>query len=145
MLDNYSWSDYITAMAILIAGYYLVIGAIYYRTEVRDLLSGKIKFNRKKIAEHPSTADEGEYDEEFERLEAVVGDLKRSVLEQAGKEATKDQLLSQLKKRLANYDGLRRPAYRVAVNNAIIQNSKEICGVVFSEEELDAAWGTLPR
>lgn len=82
---------------------------------------------------------------DFDELEAVVADLKRSVLEQAGKETSKNQLLVQLKQRLANYTGLRQPAFRTALNHFIMQNAKEICGVDFTEKELDAAWRELPR
>lgn len=144
MLSKFTWSDYLGAMGVLVLIYYVVIAALYYRTEIKNILSGKFKFRTKNISD--GNAAPGELEEaDFDELEAVVADLKRSTLEQAGLNATKDQLLLQLKQRLASYDGLRRPAFRVAVNNYIIQHSKEICGVAFSERELDAAWDSLPR
>jgi len=57
----------------------------------------------------------------------------------------KDDLLYLLQQRLANYAGLQKPAYRVAINNYIMTNAKEICGVVFNEYELNSAWDRLPR
>ncbi|MNK11818.1 hypothetical protein D3C87_298670 [compost metagenome] len=144
MLNNYTWSDYLTAAAILIAGYYLVIGGLYYRTEIKNLLSGKIKFKSRNISEDYTAPGERE-EMDFDELEAVVGDLKSSVFDQAGEEVTKSELLTQLKDRVANYGGLRRPAYRVAVNHYIIQHAQESCGVAFSESELDAVWNKLPR
>ena len=144
MLNKFTWSDYLSAVAIAVLIYYMVIAALYYRTEIKDIISGKTRLRRKEISDDDTAPGEME-EADFDELEAVVAGLKRSTLEQAGTDANKDQLLRQLKQQLANYDGLRRPAYRVAVNHYIIQHAKEICGVAFSEEELDAAWKTLPR
>lgn len=144
MLNKFTWSDYLSAVAIAVLIYYMVIAALYYRTEIKDIISGKTRLRRKEISDDDTAPGEME-EADFDELEAVVAGLKRSTLEQAGADANKDQLLRQLKQQLANYDGLRRPAYRVAVNHYIIQHAKEICGVAFSEEELDAAWKTLPR
>lgn len=146
MLKMVSWGQYAEISAVLLGGYYLVIGWIFYRTPIRNLLSGNIKIrNKEEVSEESYAIDNDEEDRAFEELEAMVADLKRSVLDQAGHGAGKDQLLIQLKSRLANYDGLRRPAFQIAINDFIISNAKETCGVVFSEEELDAAWATLPR
>ena len=81
----------------------------------------------------------------FEELEGIVTDIRHSILEVAGKKVSKEELLNQLKLRLAFYGGLRLPAFRIALNNFIIQYAESICGVVFSEDELNAAWETLPR
>jgi hypothetical protein len=143
MLSKFTWSDYVAVVAILGGAYYLIIAIRYYRKEMTGILSGKLKF-KQKISDGYTAPGELE-EADFDELEAVVVDLKRSVLEQAGTSATKEQLLLQLKQRLANYDGLRQPAYRVAVNHYIMQHAQEICGVAFSEGELDAAWKTLPR
>lgn len=144
MLSRFTWSDYLSAVAVLVIIYYLVITALYYRSEIKNILSGKFKPGTKKLSDD-NTASDGMDEADFDKLEAVVADLKRSTLQQAGTNTNKDQLLLQLKQRFANYDGLRRPAFRVAVNHYIIKHAKEICGVAFSEEELDAAWKTLPR
>ena len=143
MLGKISWSNYLEAVALLIAGYYVVIGILYYRAEIKQILNGKFK-RKQKISGDDTAPGEMEA-ADFDELEAVVADLKNDVLEQAGKEATKDQLLLQLQQRLANYGGLRRPAYRVAINHFIIEKAKDICGVAYSEDELEAAWRKLPR
>lgn len=144
MLSKFTWTDYLSAVALLVIIYYVIITALYYRTEIKNILSGKFEKKTKDISDS-SAASDGMDEADFDELEAVVADLKRSTLQQAGTNTNKDQLLLQLKQRLANYDGLRRPAFRVAVNHYIIEHAKEICGVAFSEDELDGAWKTLPR
>ena len=47
MLSKFTWSDYLIAAAILIALYYLVVAITFYRAEIRNLLSGKVRFKIK--------------------------------------------------------------------------------------------------
>lgn len=144
MLSKYSWSQYIMVMFTLTIVYYVFICAIYYRKEIKDILSGKTKFFRPG-APAEDTGEEMLDDERYDELQQVVADLKSHVLVPAGKDANPVHLLVQLQNRLANYNGLEIPAFRVAVNNFILDEAKEICGVVYSEQELEAAWKTLPR
>ena len=139
MLEQITWKEYRIAIGLILIAYYGVIVILYYKQDIRRLLSG----NRKQKASPELRADEGEVDEpegaDFQELEAVVADLG-SILERAGRTVSKAELLQLLRQRLTNYSGLRKPAYRVAVHNAIIQHAHEYCGVVFREEELDEEW-----
>jgi len=148
MFKTITWSNYATALALLIALWYGIILLAYYRKEIFNLISGKYKIPTRKKKQQSKedleeTADEDE--NTFEELEGIVTDIRHGILEEAGKGAGKEVLLTQLKERLANYGGLRQPAFRVAINNFIIQYAESICGVAFSEDELNEAWDTLPR
>jgi hypothetical protein len=147
MFKSITWSNYATAVAIMVALWYAIIIFAYYRKEVFNLISGKYRLPLKRKKQQAVTADEEEpkQDHTFEELEGIVTDIRHSILEVAGKQANKEALFTQLKSRLAFYGGLRQPAFRVAINNFIIQYAESICGVVFSEDELNAAWETLPR
>lgn len=144
MLSKISWSQYIIGVMILLFVFYTFVILKYYRSELKDFISGKLKRNVVPADEEQNLESE-ENEASFEALEMVVNDLRYSVLEKAGMGADRQSLLTTLKKRLAIYEGMQKAAYRVAVNNYIIQHAKEICGVVFSEEELEAEWGILPR
>jgi hypothetical protein len=144
MLSKISWSEYITGMLVLLFVYYLFVILKYYRTELKDFASGKLRKKRHQRVEEP-VSDFYEEEGTFEALEMIVNDLRYSILERIGKGADRQELLSQMKARLSDYEGMRKPAFRVAINNYIIQHAQEICGVVFSEEELEAEWGILPR
>ena len=142
MLSNVSWSEYLVGLVVLLSFYYLFLGATYFRENIKKVLSGKLpgKNNAEpgesKVVTNVST---------IEDLEALTDDLRYAILERAGKQAGKAELLTQLSEYLANYTGLRQPAFRFALTNYIIVHAKEICGVVFSEEELNRAWDTLLR
>jgi tRNA splicing ligase len=145
-----SWSNYLMAVLIVTAGYYIFIGFKFYRKEIADLLSGKWKRSKPINAKEINKDNEdfsGSYNQvmegSFDELEQVVEDLRRATLEMAGKQTDKDELLNSLKRRLAYYAGLRKSAFRVAINHYIIRQAKETCGVNFTENELNQAWESL--
>ena len=138
-ITSISWKTYITVTAIAVAIYYIIILSLYYRQNIRKLMKG-----RQDLEYEIDQSGEGHFSS-FEELEELVEEIRHSILEQAGKEANKTDLLKQISERVANYDGLRQPAYRIALNNFIIQHAESICGVTFSEEELDERWERLPR
>jgi hypothetical protein len=140
MLSNVSWSEYLIGTGLLLAAYYLFVILKYYRQELKEIVSGK--FTKRKQPEY--FPEDFMQENSFDELEMVVNDLRYTILEKAGTGADKQILLDQLKIRLANYKGLDTPAYRAAINNYIMQHAKEICGAVFSEEELNEGWSSLP-
>lgn len=144
MIAAITVSEFVIGVLVFLFGWYIAIIAMYYRREFKDFLKGKSKAKYQKS--EPDDEWEPEVPETtFEELEQVVTDIRHSILEVAGKEANKAELLMQLKARLANYSGLRLPAYQIALNNFIIQHAESICGVVFSEQELEEEWEKLPR
>jgi hypothetical protein len=140
MLSNVSWSEYGEIIAVVLVIYYLIVGIGYFREELKKVLTGKLpKTPNSKKTENSFK----ETDLSLEELEAVVQDLRYAIFDRAGKEVGKEELLNLLKGRLKGYAGLQRPAYRVAINNYIIANAKELCGVLFNKHELNSAWDSL--
>gem|GEM_PF-573532 len=165
-MSTISWYQYLIAVALIAGIYYIGLAASLFKGELKQILrrrSGRWEEAEEQMEEEGHEEKESEenryleseeaYTGEFtnsdeqaayEELETVVANLKSSILE-AGKEVSKDQLLELFKETLADFSGLRNPAYQEAVNDLIIEGVKKNCGVVFSEEELNAAWETLPR
>lgn len=142
-----SWSNYVTGALIVTAGYYLFIGYRFYREDIAAIFSGKTKLRlpSKSKPEPGSKAGPESYQPmqgSFDELEEVVEDLRTTILGNAGN-IEKPALLSLLAGRLENYAGLRRPAFRVAVNHYIIRQAQESCGISYTEAELDNAWQQL--
>lgn len=120
-----TWKTFFISLFIIGAVYYILLAAFCYRNEMINLLKGGIK--HKKV--HPIE------DEDTVGLESVVGEVN-GILEKAGKQTDKSELLMQLKERLVNFAELRQ-AYQVALTHYIIQYAKTFCGVAFSEQELE--------
>lgn len=142
MLKNVSWGMYLEFLVIALVIYYCYIGIKYFKDDIKSIINGKLKIIRQ--SKQTSTGTQMD-DPSFEELKAVSEDLRTAVFERVGKYLSKQELLEQLQERLSLYEGLYKPAYRHALNNSIILNAKEICGVVFSEDELNSAWDTMLR
>ncbi|UOE51344.1 hypothetical protein MTO98_09660 [Mucilaginibacter sp. SMC90] len=147
MLKGITWGQYLIAAVAIMLLWYAIIAVLYYRKEIKAIFKGKLKLPVKKEKPEALTEEREEAytdpGEAFDELESIAEDIKISILEKAGKVAGKEELLGKLKERLANYGGLRQPAFRMAMNNFIIQHSEDICGVAFSEHELDEAWQAI--
>ena len=143
IFENITWAQYLASAGLITGGYYLFI----LRKDLGKIASkGSAVFDHKGTVQAPDVAVRADEEEEdaFEKLNQLIDDL-RDVMEEAGNEVSKAALVDRLKQRLTSYDGLSQPAFHVAVNDFIIDQAKEICGVVFEEEELRMAWSTLPR
>jgi hypothetical protein len=140
MLEAISWKEYLMGTGIVALGYYAVVISIYYKNDVRTLLSGRLPDQAEKKGK-VDWSEEGLKDP-MEELETVVSDI-RSILEGAGKNVGKAEIQERTSRILQNYSGFREPAYRVAIRNFLIQHSEEICGLDFSDEELEAFWENM--
>jgi len=140
MLHNISWADYITAIGLAMLLYYIAVILLYYRDEA----IGFIRREPSPLSPGTSTlAQQAASKEEiFDGLESVVADLI-TVLRKAGKDASKEEVLSQLRQRLENYAGLPHPAFRKVINNNIITHAAAHCGLQFDERELNQVWDSI--
>ncbi|OJV51017.1 MAG: hypothetical protein BGO31_11155 [Bacteroidetes bacterium 43-16] len=142
MFSNITWLQFLVVLIGVLVLYYI----IYF---IRFRFNGMLdKLNKKSEAYELDIFEGRETDEEtrkLDELEIIINGIKTDILDKAGKSATKEQLLAALPEKVADYDGLHQPAYRYALNNYIIQQTKQLCGVEIEEEELEELWDNLPR
>lgn len=131
MLEAVSWKMYIEGAAAILGCYYGGVGAVYYRTELKNLFTGKKKEPSQKAA-----TQQGSYlQTSFDELERLVKDIDQ-ILADAGYKPEGEVLLTRLQSVLDANAQLLTPAYRVAVLNHITTKAKEICGVRIDESDL---------
>lgn len=140
MLHDITWSQYLICVGGLLFLYFLGVGAYHFRHELQQLLA------RKAFVPISGPTPETEECEDFpsyEELKQVASQLRHGMLEEAGNNAGKQQLLLRMQAVLANCDGLRHPASRRALHLYIIREAEAICGISFTEEELEKEWENL--
>src|SRR5690606_42040853 len=95
MFTDISWTDYLTAVFLLLAIYYVYVGVRYYSGDLKDLLSGKRKLNfRASPADSPggpsplfmdnkdrpaATAFGETTDDDYTEVEHLIGRLKEVI------------------------------------------------------------------
>ncbi|TYR37417.1 hypothetical protein FXV77_05280 [Sphingobacterium phlebotomi] len=119
--------------------YYVVVILLYYRGDLKGILN-----KRAKATHEPLETEESDEENGIQDLEEMINKIKGS-LEALGMPASKEDILEKLRQILVNYDGLRKPGFRVALTNFIIKQANVLCGVRFSEDDLEKEWKDLSR
>lgn len=145
MLQHITWTQYISVLVILLIIYYLIYFIRFHRKGYTRLLDKLEQGEVSDLEEEEIEKEKNEAEELLNQLELLVNRIRSGVLEKAGTEATKDQILAGISKEVASFGGLSQPAYQHALNNYIIEQSMKICGVEISEDDLQRTWNELPR
>lgn len=148
MFSSISWQVYLLIMTSAAAIYYLVIGAVFYKQELTDLLSGKTQMRsrlRNENAEsqepEPQYANPGPSVQN--QLESKLGEIE-ALLRQAPSEIDKAGLITLVNSALVDYEGMSRDLDQRAISFYVPIKTKEICGVSLSAEELIESWNGFP-
>lgn len=145
MLQQITWAQYITVITILLVIYYGMYIYKYYLGNLNNLLNKAEENPDEEIYGFQIDDEKKQAEELLNQLEVLVNRIRTGILEKAGTEATKEQLLTEIAQVVVSFGGLSQPAYQHALNNYIIEHAIRICGVEISEEDLEQTWNDLPR
>lgn len=158
MLNNISWQGYWTSLALLSAGYYLVIYLLYYRSDFKMTFPRKGQ-HRKSAAAFAAVLNAGkraaqpspiqDEDNAFEKppIDSEEGfvyhlmDEISAYFEEARKSrCVKEELLYAVKQILSKYRSLNGSKYQESINNVIVSEAEHLCSIHISSEEIAGVW-----
>jgi hypothetical protein len=154
MLKNISWSDYIIAVAILLAIYYLFVGMRYFSGEIKDLLSGKRKLKLRAALSNPNGVNDADdeqsqqetgsfeqtTDDEFSEVEHLIERLKAVVADASRRKLIPHEFKQYLSMVLKEYPSVRYSPIRSSVNELIISECQKYGAVTLKEDEVELLW-----
>lgn len=156
MFTNISWTDYLMAVVLLLAIYYLFVGIRYYSGELKDLLSGKRKLNLKTVIpknlndenlrydeedSHPADASfEETMDEEFNEVEHLIERLKSVIADASQRKLIPQEFKQYLGMVLKEYPSVKYSPLRLSINELIISECQKYETVTLTEDEVDLLW-----
>lgn len=129
MLSSISWSQYITALAIIVTIYYLYVWVVYFKAKLPSLSMGG---NLSGLSMH----GEDQPDEMLSTAQHIMEEL-RPVFDNR---QNKNELVMALQKTLQRYNQWDEPGFRETVNEFIARESKSTCSIHLGEEDLRAVW-----
>lgn len=132
MLDGISFGNYLVVVTIALLCYYLLIILMFYRDELNAFLNHKSLLSSE-VVEDEKWRDSSD---QMAELSETVHQIN-SILNEAGTQPDKAELLDRLKELLSDFAGLNIPAWKVLVYQHIINESSLRCGITINEEELD--------
>jgi len=156
MFTNISWADYLTGTAVLSGIYYGYVGLRYYTADLKELLSGKRKFNVKAAPLHSYDTDNAETgtpypgetytkasdDDEFAEVEHLIGRLNTVIADASKKEARPQEFKQYLHLVLNEYPNVKNSPLRSSVNELIVSECEKYGAVTLTEDEVDLLWDT---
>ena len=156
MFTNISWADYLSAVFLLLAIYYVYVGVRYYSGDLKDLLSGKRKLNfRASRADSPAGpspqfTDNGDRpagppfeettDDDFAEVEYLIGRLKEVIADASQRQLIPQEFKHYLRLTLKEYPAVKISALRPSVNELIVSECEKYGAVTVSAEEVDVLW-----
>lgn len=154
MLTNISWTDYLIAVAILLAIYYLFVGVRYFSSDFKDLFSGKRKLKAAlsndtdgetilstgEIATTDINAFEEVSDDEFAEVEHLIERLKVVIADASHKKLVPQEFKHYLHLILKEYPSAQNSPLLSSVNELIISECEKYSAVTLSEDEVDLLW-----
>ncbi|KAB5487605.1 hypothetical protein [Flagellimonas hadalis] len=152
MFTQISWTDYLLAVSILLAIYYLFVGVRYFSSDLIALLTGKRKRTLKpsgypqneplqnETSEDISVTTDEDTDDEFAEVEHLIEKVKAMIADALGKQLVKEEFRHYLRLVLKEFPSIKTSVLRPSVNELIVSECEKQGIGAFNEEEVDALW-----
>ncbi|HVB02791.1 MAG TPA: hypothetical protein VNE41_03635 [Chitinophagaceae bacterium] len=160
MLKGITWGEYLAVMSALLAGYYLIVGLLYYAPKLGSRLQGLDRMIRpkdmdlgtKKILPVVKDKTEAGPDRGItapgnstgQELVDLSYQLSTVVLEVISRAAAchfpRQELIMALQSRMGQYQILAGTEFRTAIDHLIKSQCERICSICLNEGEINMLW-----
>lgn len=163
MFNNISWQGYWTTLAVITAGYYLIIYLLYFRKDFQVLVNRKTGTNspvslnsaptiQGKTKESQEDSGQPSLFEDSSHLEVpseksneyplyACMDELNAFFEQAKRsKTTREELIYSLQVILKKYPALKVSEYKEPLTNVMVTQCEDICSIRLSAEDMVRVW-----
>lgn len=147
-----SWSAYFTAIVVVLIIYYAVIGYMYYRKEIKLAFSNSVSFHsytNHSLQQIPPIVKNENYQADVSddlplQVQSFIDEVKACLQEAAGNQYNKDKILHLLRRLVSKYPSIEDSAYKLSLEQFIINECETHCAVCFSDVDLGEIWEKRP-
>ena len=137
---NISWQGYWIWLAVISAGYYLVIYLLYYRHDLKAWIHPKPN-NSDGIVTASESIIQPPVEKDAERLiDSCMDELNAFFEESRRKKVMKEELIYSLQLLLKKYPSLKDSEYKESLSNLIATQCEDICLVRLNADEVYHVW-----
>ncbi len=154
MLTDFSWSNYIVVVTILLVTYYLLIGLRYYFHELRSIfLRGQVQLGVMQNQEldiintHDAPLHEPSQESLSEdsngsspQLENLVNKLNGAIEAGMDMQLSKHDILKNMQLVLRKHSPLKSPTFKAAINGLVISEFEKYGFTMLDEDEVAVLW-----
>ena len=137
---NISWQGYWIWLAVISAGYYLVIYLLYYRHDHKVWIHPK-PYNSDGIVPASESIIQPHVEKDAERLiDSCMDELNAFFEESRRKKVMKEELIYSLQLLLKKYPSLKDSEYKESLTNLIATQCEDTCLVRLNADEVYHVW-----
>jgi hypothetical protein len=137
---NISWQGYWIWLAVISAGYYLVIYLLYYRHDLKVWIHPK-SYNSDGIVSASESIIQPHVEKDAERLiDSCMDELNAFFEESRRKKVMKEELIYSLQLLLKKYPSLKDSEYKESLSNLIATQCEDTCLVRLNADEVYHVW-----
>ena len=136
MLKSITWAEYISFITALALVYYAFIIFLYYKSEIKLLLSGKIHLIALPTGRKLNSPNSGVSTEPQHSTTELINILSATIQSAASNFSSKTELIEVLKDNLDGHAQLQDDVSRGTIINFITRESRNQCSIHLSEEDL---------
>jgi hypothetical protein len=141
MFNDISWQNFIVFIASVSIAWYVTIGIVYYRTDLKTLfqfvserlLPGKLPVKNE-------TIETEELTDPFDAAQKARNEISQILERAAHHSFPKEEIIVAFKLCLKQYEQLKTTVFRSVINNFISIESKNKCSTIFDEADLNQVW-----
>jgi hypothetical protein len=155
MLTNISWDNYIVVVVLLVASWYLFVGVRFYFADLKDIATGKRKFQfgsfpqvkskldyREAPDGIPSSLSATETDQTFQDVEDLVEKLKNIVADALQRRLPKKEFLYYLSLVLHEFPTVKNSPFRSSICELVVSECDKLELIHVTQQEVDVLWDT---
>ena len=158
MFTNISWGNYIVAVVLLLASWYLFVGLRFYFDDIKEIVTGKRKLQFRRLGntnyqepqselnyqnspEVTSTQSSfGEFDTTFQDVDNLVERLKNVIADAAKRKFHKQEFLDYIKSILREYPSVKDSPFRSSVSELIVSECDKLESITLTQTEAEGLW-----
>jgi hypothetical protein len=140
MINSISWASYGYALTISLIIYYLVVGFIYYKDEIRQIFFGTRSNLHLAGSEYIPTNHTEDDKSLFSIVQSLAGEIDAFLQEVSAQKYEKGELLRSLSLLVSKYPAINSTSYVSYINSVIKKNILVICSITISDDDLKGLW-----
>jgi hypothetical protein len=153
MFTNISWGNYTIVVVLLGVSWYLFVGLKFYFTELKDIATGKRKFQFRSYPEIQSNSSYQESsdtslsqsfltesDQTFQDVDHLVERLKNVVADAAQRKLLQQEFVDYLRLVLIEYSSVKNSPFRSSVSELIVSECDKLDFIHLTQQEAEGLW-----
>jgi len=137
MLTGITWAQFLEGIALLLIGYYVVVGMLYFKKEISVVVQRKANAATQ---ENDETYAQSSQDPLMPQIYELMVSIKEHMQRAATHQYVSNETIFGLQQLIQQYPAVKASRFIPSINNEIIQLSNELLAHPFTDDELTAIW-----